>query len=125
MDPDERKASLKRILKSARNLVETVNQETHKAAELIDDDDSYGSLIELLRGAPELIEKVELLPVTLLGCATLLAGELRTEGADDIRDKVEALINKHEAQTVPNHIRELVPILLDCYADEPVSTRTH
>ena len=66
-----------------------------KAAELIDDDDSYGSLIELLRGAPELIKNVEFVPVTLLGCATLLAGELRTEGADDIRDKVEALIDKH------------------------------
>ena len=82
-------------------------------------------MLELLRGAPNLIRTVELLPVTLLGCATVIASEMRSDGVDELRQRMETLVNEGNERTVANHVRELAPILLACYADEPAGTLTH
>ena len=106
-------------------MVRTVQEETQRAAELVDDEEPHGGLRELLRGAPDLIRTVELLPVTLLGCATVIASEVRSNGVDELRKRMETLVNERKERTVANHVRELAPILLACYADEPAGTLTH
>ena len=125
MTAQERQASLERIMSAARNVVRTVQEETQRAAELVDDAEPHGGLLELLRGAPDLIQTVELLPVTLLGCATVIASEMRSDGVDELRKRMETLVNDRKERTVANHVRDLVPILLACYADEPADTLTH
>ena len=125
MTAQERQASLQRIIDAARNLVRTVQEETQRAAELVDDAETHGGLLELLRGAPDLIRTVELLPVTLLGCATVIASEMRSDGVDELRKRMETLANERKERTVANHVRELAPILLACYTDEPAGTLTH
>ena len=125
MTAQERQASLQRIIDAARNVVRTVQEETQRAAELVDDEETHGGLLELLRGTPDLIQAVELLPVSLLGCATVIASEMRTDGVDELRKRMETLVNERNERTAANHVRDLVPILLACYAEEPAGTLTH
>ena len=61
-----------------------------------------------------------------MGCAALIASELRIDAGVRLRGRLETLALDETERTTANHVREVVKILLDCYADEPATdTVTH
>ena len=55
----------------------------------------------------------------------MIASEMRTDGVDELRKRMETLVNEGNERTAANHVRDLAPILLACYAEEPAGTLTH
>lgn len=124
MTPSERKASIQRILQAVRHTTKTVSTELQKAGDVMEADASHGAALELLRGAPDLVETLGRTVPGLTATATLLAVELRADAAS-LRDRVETLWNDETPTTDALLTRRLAQLLVDCYREEPddIATR--
>ena len=123
MTPDERKASLERILEAVQQSSDVVSIELQKGADLLEMGDRHGAALELLRGCPELSDELSSAVPALVATAALLVAENAAE-ALDLRCQVQAAFERR-ADTAPNHTRAFIRILLDAYRDEPTDLRPH
>ena len=123
MTADEREASIQRILQAVKNTIKTVSDELQKATDVMEPDATHGAGIELLRGAPELMEPLGNAVPGLTATATLLAVELRPD-VGSLRARVETLWNDPTAMTDAMLTRKLAQLLVDSYREEPEDIET-
>ena len=121
----ERRKRLTRLLDAADKLRRELDDAVERAGRMSAEDPEYhdgGVLLELLRGAPELIGRIEQLPAALTAAAAIVAVELQASDADRLRG---LLIESYEKEgTTATHVRDLLSILAEAYAAEPDEPRT-
>lgn len=122
MTVEERRASLLRILAATQNVVQTVHEETRRAGELMDENEPQGSLLQLVRESPDLLDAVKLLPASLLACAAVVATETRSDGTTELRTRMEQLLRNTKQDGRARHMQQMLEILEACCADKPQAT---
>lgn len=125
MTAQERKAAIDRMIEAMKNTIKVVPEELQRAGDTMEPDATHGAALELLRGAPELGEELGNLVPGLVSTALLLAVELRFD-VKDLRERVETLWSDESEMTDAILTLKLLPLLADCYAEEPQDiTTTH
>ncbi|MCY4509480.1 MAG: hypothetical protein OXG35_21330 [Acidobacteria bacterium] len=123
MTIDQRLKAVERMLSTAEDLEAAITDALRKGAHATDPDQPFGPIVELLQAAPEHIDTVSQLPARLICCATILAVET-TPDSDELRSRLQELLEANEPNTTPNHIRNLLGILLEVYQNEPIDPTT-
>ena len=121
----DRRRTLERVLAAADKLRSEINDATQRARDMASKEpeaEDIGVLLELLRGAPELIDRVERLPAVLTAAAAIVAIELQTSDAIGLRG---LLANSYaDNGTTAAHVRALGGILAEAYGRQPDEPRT-
>ena len=118
MTAEERRASLLRILAATQNVVQTVHEETRRAGELMDENEPQGSLLQLVRESPDLLDAVKLLPASLLACAAVVATETRSDGTRELRTRMEELLRNTKEDGRARYMQQMLEILETCCTDD-------
>ena len=121
----DRRRTLERLIEAADKLRSAVDDAVERAGEMADEEpgaEDAGVLLELLRGAPELIGRLERLPAVLTATAAIVAVELQASDANRLRGRLN---DSYETDgTTASHVRILGGILAEAYAREPDEPRT-
>ena len=119
MTAEERRDALKGILEAISQMAQKTQSAVERTADQMEADAEHGVIVELLRGAPELIDDMARAPGLLVCYAALLAVEVRHDAGVDLRKQLNDVLRHETPQTTANHVRAAARVLLAAYADEP------
>lgn len=94
----QRERALKQVMGAIREAGREMESAVDKAGAEIEPGSIHGTLIELLRGAPELSDEIERAPGRLVAYAAVLAVEQRHDAGIELRSRLNDLLENEAGE---------------------------